>query len=288
MSDQSFAIFILTHGRANNVKTYKTLRSQGYTGDIYILIDNKDKQGDEYKKLYGDKVIVFDKDKYKPLVDSGDNIPKDNSVVYARNACFDEAERLGIEWFIQMDDDYTIFQFMFDKEKRFAHQKIKNLDRVFSLVFDYFRSIPASSIAFGQTGDFMGGGNGQSAQTIRTKRKVMNVFFLGTSRRFSFVGKLNDDVNTYVSHGHKGILFFSALQLCILQTPTQSQTGGLSDIYAENGTYVKSFNSVMHVPSAVKVSVLGAVDPRIHHFIDYKRCVPMIIPERYRKSVDRS
>ena len=33
-----FAAFILTHGRADNVITYNTLRKQGYTGKIILLI----------------------------------------------------------------------------------------------------------------------------------------------------------------------------------------------------------------------------------------------------------
>ena len=31
---EDFAIFILTHGRPNNVITYNTLKTSGYTGDI--------------------------------------------------------------------------------------------------------------------------------------------------------------------------------------------------------------------------------------------------------------
>ena len=41
MIDEDFAVFILTHGRADNVKTYKTLKRFGYTGKIYIIIDNE-------------------------------------------------------------------------------------------------------------------------------------------------------------------------------------------------------------------------------------------------------
>ena len=36
----NFAVFILTHGRADNVKTHDSLKRCGYTGKIYILIDN--------------------------------------------------------------------------------------------------------------------------------------------------------------------------------------------------------------------------------------------------------
>ena len=56
-----FAVFILSHGRADNLKTLGTLRRQGYTGKIYVILDNEDDQIDEYKKIKDIEVIVFDK-----------------------------------------------------------------------------------------------------------------------------------------------------------------------------------------------------------------------------------
>ena len=47
MIDEDFAVFILTHGRADNVKTYKTLKRFGYTGTIYIICSDDDKQLDK-------------------------------------------------------------------------------------------------------------------------------------------------------------------------------------------------------------------------------------------------
>ena len=49
-----FAVFILTHGRAKNVITAKTLHELGYTGKYYIVIDDEDDQEEEYRKIYGD------------------------------------------------------------------------------------------------------------------------------------------------------------------------------------------------------------------------------------------
>ena len=83
MNDK-FAIFILTHGRSNNVVTYKTLKSQGYTGQIILLIDDEDQEASNYKKIYGDQVHIFNKQAAIDMTDSGDNFQKRNSVVYAR------------------------------------------------------------------------------------------------------------------------------------------------------------------------------------------------------------
>ena len=61
-SDRNFAVFILTHGRADKVRTYKTLKRQGYTGKLYIIIDNTDKQQENYIETFGkENVYIFNK-----------------------------------------------------------------------------------------------------------------------------------------------------------------------------------------------------------------------------------
>ena len=56
-----FAVFILSHGRPSKVITATTLKRQGYTGSIFIVVDNEDRHIDDYRKIYGDSVVVFDK-----------------------------------------------------------------------------------------------------------------------------------------------------------------------------------------------------------------------------------
>ena len=46
MRRDSFCVFILSHGRPDNVITLNTLRREGYTGPWYIVIDNEDKKGE--------------------------------------------------------------------------------------------------------------------------------------------------------------------------------------------------------------------------------------------------
>ena len=102
-----FIVFILSHGRANNVVTYETLRSQGYTGRVGIVIDDEDKQGDDYReKFREDNVFVFNKDE---IAKNFDEVIKGDrrTVVYARNACFDIARNIGVKYFVELDDDYS-------------------------------------------------------------------------------------------------------------------------------------------------------------------------------------
>lgn len=45
-----FAVFILTHGRADNVATMGALKKGGYTGKWYMIIDDEDETAEQYRK----------------------------------------------------------------------------------------------------------------------------------------------------------------------------------------------------------------------------------------------
>ena len=55
--ERNSAVIILSHGRADNMITIKTLSKVHYTGKLYILIDDQDPQGDEYKNVTGKKLL---------------------------------------------------------------------------------------------------------------------------------------------------------------------------------------------------------------------------------------
>jgi hypothetical protein len=284
MATDNFAVFILTHGRARNVKTYATLRKQGYTGPIYLIIDNEDDQADEYRRNYGDQVIQFDKAAEAARCDVGDNFPKRNTVLFARNACFQIARDLGVEYFLQLDDDYEYFLHKFTASLDYAERRVLNLDRLFAIILDYYKSILATTIALGQNGDILGGAGGGEVSRLWLRRKAMNSFFCSVNRPFQFVGRMNDDVNTYTTLGNRGGLFLTFYNATIKQPVTQSNAGGLTDVYLNYGTYVKSFYTVMYAPSCVAVRELQSADRRIHHRINWDAAVPKIMNERYRKA----
>lgn len=79
---EDFTVFILTHGRADRVDTIKTLRKSGYTGPIWLVIDNEDEQRSEYEKLPVTGVYVFDKAEEMKRTDTEDNFANHKLVVY--------------------------------------------------------------------------------------------------------------------------------------------------------------------------------------------------------------
>jgi hypothetical protein len=283
----NFAVFILSHGRPNNVLTYDSLRKYGYTGKIYILIDNEDECADEYFKVYGDQVIVFDKKSEALVTDAGDNLLKRNTVLYARNANFKVAKNLNITHFWQLDDDYTEFRYSFNHKLEYITKslKIRNLDNILEYAIDFLNETNSHCIAFSQGGDFIGGPGSSVAKNAmkgRMSRKVMNSFLFRTEKPIKFLGRMNDDVNTYVTLGSKGILLFT-LGLCRLeQQDTQKNAGGLTEMYLEMGTYKKSFYTVMMSPSSVTIREMGVRHKRLHHFINAKMTYPYILSERHK------
>lgn len=280
-----FCAFILTHGRPDRVHTFKTLQRAGYTGKVYIVIDDEDKTADEYRQRYGNKVLQFCKADIAQQIDEGDNFNDRRAIIYARNACWKLAEQVGCQYFIQLDDDYTHFNSRFRSSGKPCTAMIrKTCDAFLAALLEFYESIPAASLAMSQGGDYIGGG---TQDKRRLSRKCMNTFFCSRDRPFQFIGRINEDVNTYTCKGRTGLLFLTAGHAFVNQSVTQTQCGGMTELYLDGGTYVKTFYSVMYAPSCVRVGQLG--DPRsphyrIHHSINWRHCVPKIIGEIHKKA----
>lgn len=282
---KDFVVFILTHGRVDNQYTYRSLCEQGYTGRCVFVLDNEDGQVEEYKRRYGaDNCYVFDKLAMSKRIDEvfrGDR----RVIVYTRNACFDAARALGYKYFIELDDDYTSFVWRFDAECAYTPKtpKIKNLDVVFESMLRYYINTPLTSLAMAQGGDFIGGSSNQMLRSIGTKRKAMNSFICSVDRPFEFKGRINEDVNAYTQLTSVGKIFLTIVQCNLQQKITQSNGGGMTDVYRDSGTYVKSFSSVIVFPSGVKVTLLNSHHKRIHHNVYWEHTAPKILQEKWRK-----
>lgn len=278
-----FAIFILTHGRPNKVVTLDTLVKSGNTNKVYLVVDNEDSLLDSYYANFGkSNVIVFDKKKKSTEFDTMDLSDDRRAIVYARNACFDIAEKLGIRYFLELDDDYTVFRSRVWDGKKLATWYLRDFDAVVDEMLEFLDTSGAITVAFSQTGDFIGG-VGSKVYKERLTRKAMNSFFCDTTKRFDFIGRINEDVNTYVLLGSRGKLLFTIADMSLNQLTTQHWSGGMSELYLDSGTYVKSFYSVIANPSSIKIYEMGDTHKRIHHNINWEHAVPKIVSSRFRK-----
>ena len=285
----NYCVFILTHGRPDRVYTLETLKKQGYTGDWYLVVDDEDDTIDQYIDNYGeDKVLIFSKQDMidKGDMDRGDNFDRRKVILYARNICFDLAEELGYKYFWEFDDDYTGFYWRFDDQYNYtAHTPSigSKLDEMFDSMLKFYKKSGATTIAFSQGGDFIGGKDGAMGSKPRLKRKAMNTFLCSTDRQFRFMGSINEDVNAYTRLQQLGELMLTVNLISVDQKTTQSNKDGMTDVYLEQGTYIKSFYSILYCPASVRLRLMGNTNMRIHHSVKWKHTVPKIISERYKK-----
>jgi len=278
-----FVVFILTNGRPNNVHTARSLRNHGYTGKIVLVIDDEDKTAQEYLDKFED-VEIFSKKEISKEFDEADNFDDRRAIVYARNACFKIAEKLGVKYFIQMDDDYTRFEYRVYNNKRQKPSFIANLDSVFAALLNFYKCSNFSTISMAQGGDFIGGKNNRMAKRPTLFRKCMNSFICSTHRPFKFIGRINEDVNTYVNKQSIGLLMGTIPFVSLVQNQTQSNKGGMTELYLDNGTYVKSFYSVIFSPSSVYIKPMGDKHLRLHHHVKWDNAVPKFIAEKHKKT----
>lgn len=282
---KKFVIFILTHGKPDNVVTYDVLKTMGCTYPIKFIIDNEDTSQKQYINNFGkENVIVFNKQKYIDKTDTMGDFGVRSAIVYARNFCFDYAKKIGADYFLQLDDDYTTFMYCINNHLKFPTHRfmIKSFDNVITSFITYLKNTAFSSIAFSQGGDWFGGATQFGKDP---KRKAMNSFFCKTESPINFKGVFNEDVTAYVNTQSKGTLFLTVPHIQLNQQSTQSGKGdeAMSESYDKWGTYVKSFCTLMVSPSCVSIVTMGRTDRRLHHLINWKKAVPKIIRQIHKK-----
>mgnify|MGYP006892194892 FL=1 len=281
-----FCIFIISYQRANNVKTYKTLQKCNCKYPIFIVVSDDDTQINQYKKNFSENnLVIYSKREYIGKFDYMDNrIDKLSSAVFSRNAVFDIAKKLGYPFFLVLDDDYGNFQYRYMQNNKLRGKILhKSLDKILYLYKETLKALPnIHSLAMSQAGDFIGG-NMTRAFSYRRLRKIMNVFFCATDRRFEFFGRLNEDVNVYTKLGNIGYLFLTIPEISIVQLITQRNEGGLTSSYLELGTYIKTFYTLLAMPSSVKIGIIQDTFSRIHHQINWKFTIPYILPDEVKK-----
>lgn len=281
MESKDFAVFILSHGRADTISTYRALRDGGYTGRTYVVIDNEDDQEELYRQKFGDDIIQFDKRDYLEKTDLGDLDTDRRIGVFARNFIQDEAKRLGYKFHLQLDDDVHGFTYRFAQGKVLRALHCSHLDEVFSGMVEYMKETPITSLSFALSAYNMGGVEGSINEGMT--RKTMTTFLMRADDIQYFHMRMNDDITTSLINGMRGKLYYSYLPIEVEVDKTQVKAGGMTDIYQKNGTYRKSFYSVMCCPSCVKVSAMGITDYRIHHTISWNNAVPKLLSERWCK-----
>ncbi len=277
-----FAVCILTFGRSEKVYTYNTLRRQGYTGRIFLFCSIDDEQLPEYQKKYGNEVVVFDKKDIVKRMDIMDNLDEWRCGVFARNAMMEMAPTLGIRYMCQIDDDMTAIYWSKDSQGNVSRTKVSDLDSIFCSVIKYYKKSGAMAISFSQGGDLLGGSANPVFTQNKVRHKTMNTWFVSTDRPLVWNGRMNDDILTSTIGNYRGQLFICLPNLYIVQTVTQQDSGGMTELYQAFGTYAKSMYLFIAAPSAIHVTFLSVMK-RVHHKLVNKYSFVRVIREEFKK-----
>lgn len=273
-----FAVFIITHKRPDNQMTLKTLKKGGYTGKIYFIVDDEDPTIPEYIKLYGEEnVKIFHKTNN---FDLGDNLLDHKGVpVYARNECFGIAKELGLNYFVQLDDDYHRIDLRYVDGGKLRAKNINDFDRLFSSMVDFLQIDPIYCVAFAVDGDFIGGVKGKYSDGLY--RNARNSFFCRADRPFEFLGRINEDVTTPAYNNMLGRLFFTNMHVRVMLYDHEKNKGGSTEQYKDVNLYWNYFYPVLFVPSAISI-VCGRKG--FIKSVKWDSLTPKILEERWRKN----
>lgn len=198
--------------------------------------------------------------------------------VYARNACFEIARKLGIRWMFMCDDDISNFRYRLLRGNKLKGYNIKNIEWLFDEMRNIMEIGNIGIFGFSQAGAFVGGPNKNYLKGHQ--RKVAQAMMFDVNNPVYFRGIFYEDMLASLDCGNCGRIAISTM-LVLVQSPKQSDNnGGMQKIYEESGTYIPCFFVVMAYPGIAKIDVKG------HKFIlkmNNKAFAPMIISERWRK-----
>ena len=243
------AIFILSNGRPDKVKTYDYLK-ESFSGDVYILCDDQDETLPAYKDKFGSKVIVFNKDEWVKKSDPMDNFNSKKSVLYARNAVFEIAAAMGYRYLVMADDDIKDLQFRYEQDGKLLAKPVSNLDKVVGYIVQLMNDTAISYFSFGTDKNFIGGVQNKNFQK-KVIDKVYNFIICKSGQQHSYKGIMNEDEIHNVISLSTGVLLKSLTAIQIVMEPVgKGETGGNSETYKENGyySYTRNFYPIIACP----------------------------------------
>lgn len=253
---KDFAIFILTHSRPNNQLTLETIRREGYTGEVYLVVDDLDETLSQYIDHY-DNVIVFDKMKYVNKTDCGIVPPKINFAVFARNAIEDIAKDMGYKFFGMFDDDVKRLRFRYEEDNHLMSVEIPNLDKVIDVILDYMDSCNIATTSFAPVPVFIGGLHRLNQRNLDSGklRECFNVIFRNSAFDVSWGLNMHEDRITSMMCGRKGQVWQTLLFIQMdLGELFGKNEGGNSSVYRNMDVFHQVFFPTIVFPDSIYIS----------------------------------
>lgn len=272
-------IYIISKGRPQ-CKTAATLQKMDYPGEWHIVCGTNDDTLPEYMNNWGGHVLVFDYEEEIKNTDTLDNFgfeSKASGACPVRNATMKisrDREELR-HW--QFDDDYLDFRRI--NEDKTKMRKYDNGEEFEDWLFNLAK--------FGYKANLRNVGFPPGSETyidnaFTFAARVFNAHNLpSTDDLFiPWVGRMNDDTINAINCWRKGGYEMSIRAMNMTMPSTQSEQGGLSEMYIADGTVRKSAYPVLVAPNAAKLTIKFG---RYHHRVDWSKLRPKLIREEWSK-----
>lgn len=278
-----FAIFICTYGRPNNQSTFNYLRKQGYTGRIYLVLDDTDSTIQQYVDNYSeDMILVFDKQHYIDTNDTGSIPPNFKTILYAKNAVEDVAIDLGLTAFVIADDDIKSFRLRTPiNDTHLGSYRVDNMDEIISSYCEFMLDNNFTALGFCNAVQYAAGIGVFDNDNIQKYRVPYNFVFRNAKYKLEWVSSFGEDIITAMEYGKVG---YKMIDLPNVQfetiPPGKSLPGGMSGTYNSVSGFSLVFYYLMYNPSAMKIGIRkGEWNERIQK----NNIFPKIISSNYRK-----
>jgi len=282
-----FAIFICSHGRPECI-TVKALRDAGYTGDIFIVLDDEDETHFEYNVHENENthILTFDKEWYVQHMDIGVSTvrAKRKVILYAKQACEDFANANDLDVFGIADDDFLGFRYRYEEDGRLKSVTVsENLDEVFNCYAQFLvhNWLCMTSVATNQM--FMGGA--LTPEKISEFRVPYSFVFRNTHIPFEWKSELFEDVISATLKTQQG---FFMMQMPFMQLNLKplyaGANGGMTDAYQSVDFIKKLFPVVQYLPSCTKIATTAS---SVSYRLIRDNAFPKLLSEKHKKYVEK-
>lgn len=280
----NFAVFICTHGRPSTQYTRDSLIRCGYTGKIYLVLDDTDPTIQQYIDIYGtDSLVVFDKNHYinSDKYDNGTNAPKFKCIVYAKRAVEDIAKSMGYNHFAIADDDMTDFTIRFPTDEKLATYKIHDLDSILDIYCDIACG-PVAGVGFGYITSYLVGKSAFEYPSLSSRKLPYQFVIRNGKIPVIWESWFAEDDITELQSSYIGNIWLSIphIKQVTKTIGDISGEGGMADIYKQNDTFKLNFNILKCCPQRTYFTYRKG-KPVISRKTD--SCFPKLISDVYRK-----
>ena len=273
-------LYIISKGRPH-CTTAQTLVKMNYPGEWFIVCGNNDETLPQYIERWGEaKVLVFDwfeQVKHTDVLDNFGFEKMASGAAPVRNAVFDFSRARGEKRHWQMDDDFTHFR-LADMEK---NRNIKMTGELFYKwlvrLAQYADDAHLANIGFSLSEECFPVTAKKIKQRVYAAHNMSNDPAITPEWRSRF----NDDTIHAIDVHRLGQR--KEIQVCFMAIDTkmtQSEKGGLTDMYKNLGTVRKTAYLILLAPSAAKLTIRHS---RYHHIVVWKKLVVKMLSEKWRK-----